>query len=182
MALLATTDTPSRIDSDLYVLGASFVKEAGIPEPAYSLAGMLYLSTSGYALLGVPNALVRGVYDSMDEAGVELPPSGSDGRLNAHITVMTPDEIKTLGGPDRLTERGKSFHYRIGGLVSVAPAGWPEMSKAFLLRIHSPELQELRRSYGLSSLPAEGKHDFHITVAVKRRGVLGRNETSKGAA
>jgi hypothetical protein len=49
-----------------------------------------------------------------------------------------------------------------------------------MLRVHSPELQELRRSYGLSSLPNDGKFDFHITVAIRRKNVLGRNTVSKG--
>ena len=107
--------------------------------------------------------------------------TGPDGYFNAHITVMRPEEIKQVGGADKISERGKQFHYTISRLYSVEPEGWPEMAKVWFLRVHSPELQQLRRSYGLSSLPKDGKHDFHVSVAVRRKGVLGRNETRKDA-
>lgn len=178
MSLLAVLNGVTPANHACYVLGEQLVKYAADPLPAYDLAGMLYMSSTGYGLLSVPNALVRGVFDAMNETGVQLPP-GPDGRFNAHITVFKPDEIKKLGGPNGLTERGKTFNYRLGGLVSVAPAGWPEVSKVWMLRVHSPELQELRRTYGFSSLPNNGEWDFHITVAVRRTGVLGRNDTSK---
>lgn len=183
MTWFSINDGPSRADQQVYDWGQELVKAAAdaSPEPAYDMSGMLYMAPSGYGLLSVPNALVRGVFSSLNDNGLELPP-GPGGRLNAHITVFKPDEIKTLGGPDGLTERGKHFNYRVGGLVSVAPAGWTEMSKVWMLRVHSPELQELRRSYGLSSLPSNGKFDFHITVAVRRKGVLGRNDASKTLA
>lgn len=171
------TDSPSAIQNILYHYGQGLAKEAGDTTPSYSLSGMLYVSKTGWGLVTVPNALVRGVFSALDETGIELPLH--DGQLEAHITVFSKEDIDALGGPDKITERGKRFHYRLGGLNTVDPEGWPEMSKAWLLRIHSPELQALRRSYGLSSLPKDGKHDFHVTVAVRRRGVLGRNEKSK---
>lgn len=153
---------------------------------SYNLSGMLYIkdgSHGTWGMLSVPNALVHGVFSAMDETGIELPPSGSDEKLNAHITVFRPDEIKMLGGADKMkNDRGKRFVYTVGRLVSFDPRGWPEMAKAWVLRVHSPELQSLRRSYGLSSLPNDGKFDFHITVAVRRKKVLGRNETSKATA
>jgi len=180
MGLIPLTDGPSRVMTRLYDLGRH-LKEAGDTEPSYALSGMLYAIPNGWVILSVPNALVRGVFDAMDEPGVELPPSGEDGKLNARISVFRPEEVEQLGGIDKITERGKRFAYSIGRLETVEPAGWPAMSRAWLLRVHSPELQNLRRSYGLSSLPNDGKFAFHITVAVRRRGVLGRNDTGKGS-
>lgn len=155
-------------------------KAASDAVPSYSLSGMLYQSlSSGYLLLSVPNTIVRGVFAALDESGAELPLR--DGKLEAHITVFRPEELAAIGGPTKVTERGKRFAYRLGGFVVIDdPAGWPEVSRVWCLRVHSPELQALRRSYGLSSLPNEGRHDFHLTVAVRRRGVLGRNERRKG--
>ena len=92
---------------------------------------------------------------------------------------MRPEELKQIGGADKVTERGKQFHYTLSRLYSVEPDGWSDMARVWFLRVHSPELQALRRSYGLSSLPNEGKHDFHVTVGVRRKGVLGRNATHK---
>ncbi len=187
MSLLSVSDLPPLLDRLAYQTGervGAFYKAAAdapaaAPEPAYNLAGTLYLSESGYVLLQVPNALVRGVFSAMHEPGAELPPSGPDDRLNAHVTVFRPEELERIGGGAKVTERGKQYRYSIGRLMSVEPEGWPEMAKVWYLKVHSPELQALRRSYGLSSLPNDGKYDFHITTAVRRKGVLGRNDSRK---
>jgi hypothetical protein len=161
-------------------------KIAGDMVSSYAMTGMFYLSEHNgkhYGLLSVPNALVRGVFSAMQEPGIELPPNNDGGNLDAHITVMRPADIDMAGGPEALkNDRGKRFSYSIGRLVSVPPAGWEGMSKAWMLRVHSPDLQKLRRSYGLSSLPNDGKYDFHVTVAVRRKRVLGNNDVSKAAA
>lgn len=177
MTLLAVEDGLRPIHRQFYDLGGILVKEGGDAVVAYAMSGMLYVGDKGFACLSVPNALVRGVFTAIDEPGIELPP-GTKG-LDAHITVMRPEEIAAFGGPEKLTERGKRFHYRLGGLVAAVPEGWPNMAKVWMLRVYSPELQALRKSYGLSPLPNDNRFDFHITVAVRKRGVLGRNETSK---
>lgn len=185
MSILTVRDGPPRVDVAAYHIGeriGGLYKEAAEAEPAYNLAGTLYLSPSGYILLQVPNALVRGVFSAMHEPGAELPPSGPDGRMNAHVTVMHPEDLEAIGGADKVTERGKQYRYSIGRLMEVEPEGWPEMAKAWYLKVHSPELQALRRSYGLSSLPKNGKYAFHVTCAVRRKGVLGRNDSRKGDA
>lgn len=169
-------------DNRYEALGRQLVKlAADAPEPVYAMAGKLYLSASGWLLLSVPNGLARSIYENLDEVGVELPP-GKDGQpFNAHISVMRPEEIKEIGGADVISERGHVFHYNIGRLAVVTPAGWPEMSKCWLIQVTSPELMQLRRSYGLSPLPQRNNESlpFHITVAVRRKGVLRSNEISK---
>jgi len=185
VTLISVTDVPSPAVRWFYELGYRLLTKqaADPPRPAYVLSGMLFHKqgeNGDWIMLGVPNALVRGVFAAMDEAGVELPPSGPGEQLEAHISVMRPEELARIGGPDRISERGKRFRYRLGGLVEVTPHGWPEMSKCWMLRVHSPDLQRLRRSYGLTSLPKDGQFDFHITVAVRRKSVLGRNESHKG--
>jgi len=183
MSILATHDGPPPWARAMFTLGQE--KAAAVADPpqvSYDLAGQLFLAANGWLLLSVPNAFVHGLYATIDERGVELPPGKDGGPMNAHISVMKPKEIELLGGADKISERGKQFHYTISRLYTVEPSGWPEMSKVWFVRVHSPELQELRRSYGLSSLPNDGKHDFHISVAVRRRGVLGRNDNRKGEA
>lgn len=179
MSILKATDRPPVWAAVFFDLGRQLLKQAADAQIAYNLAGRLYLSQSGYLLMNVPNALVRGVFSAMSEPGVELPPAGPDGNLNAHVTVMSPAEVQTAGGPDAITERGKQYTYTLGRIYAVEPEGWPEMAKVWYVKVHSPELQELRRSYGLSSLPSDGKHDFHVSVAVRRKRVLGRNDTAK---
>lgn len=179
--MLNVTDQLPFLHRLAYVLG----KQAAAAEPAYNLCGTLYVSTVNgkpWGLLSVPNALVRGVFDAMHEPGIELP-LNADGRLAGHITVFRPDELALLGGPQALAnDRGKPFRYTIGRLVSLEPAGWPDVKRVFCLRIHSPELQQLRRSYGLSGRPNNDQYDFHVSIAVIRRGVLERNDKHKETA
>ena len=158
----------------------TLLQKAGeAPETAQALMGTLYLSKSGWLLLSVPNALGRGAFDALGEQGVELPIQGSTGQYNAHITIMSPDDIEQIGGPDRITERGHQFHYTTGPIKTVKPAGWADVERVWFIDVHSPELERLRRSYGLSSLPNNDKHRFHITIGVRKKKVLGRNTVQK---
>ena len=157
-------------------------KTAADLQASYDSAGSLYLKTGtngSWLMLQVPNAVVNGVFATINEPGVELPLT-SKGSLEAHITVMSPEELETIGGAQKITERGKTFRYRIGGLYSVEPEGWKEVSRCWLLKVHSPALQKLRMSYGLTALPRGGHFDFHITVAIRKVNVLGRNSVAKG--
>lgn len=156
--------------------GSHIKSAAEAPRPSYSLSGTLFAAQSGWIMLNVPNALVRGFFAAMDEPGVELPTR--DDRLNAHISVMRPEDVKRIGGVEKVTERGKRFRYRPVDFVSVVPVGWDDVSRVWFLVVKSPELQELRRTYGLTPLPNDNKFEFHITVAVRRRKVLYANTVS----
>lgn len=155
-------------------------KQAGGTSRSYSMAGRLYASKSGWILLSVPNSLVRGAFDALDEQGLALPTKG-DGTLNAHISVMRPEEIEQIGGIDKIVERGHSFHYTLGEVRTVVPSGWKEMAKVWMIEAQSPELKKLRASYGLSPLPNENKFKFHITIAVRKKGVLAYQRFGKAA-
>ena len=152
------------------------------PETTHALAGKLYLSSSGWILLSVPNGLVRAVFDAIEEPGIELPPS-KGGQLNAHISVIRPEELEQIGGPDRITERGHTFRYNLGPVKTVVPFGWDAMARVWFIEVNSPELRQLRKSYGLTPLPKNNEFQFHITVAVRRKKVLHDNaDHSKAAA
>ncbi len=185
--MIDVTDKTPDWQVQVYMAGTKLAADSDTAAPAYNLAGMLYVSSQEgkpWGLLSVPNALVRGVFDAMQEPGIELPPGPTPAAaLNAHISVFNPDDIDMLGGAEKLrNDRGKTFRYTLGRLVEVAPNGWADIAKCWVLRVHSPELQALRRSYGLASLPGDGQLDFHVAVAVRRRGVLGRNEKAKDTA
>lgn len=147
------------------------LKLANSAMPVYDLAGRLYLSSSGWLLLSVPNAFLHGMFSAVDEAGVEKPGK------TAHISVMNADEVASIG-EEQITERGKAFHYQLGPVKVVAPKTWEGVSKVWYVTVYSPELKQLRASYGLSPLP-HGDWDFHITVAIRRSGVLRSGPASK---
>jgi hypothetical protein len=115
----------------------------------------------------------------LDAPGAELP-LHEDGRLTAHISVMSADEVTRVGGPQALLhDRGRRFNFSLGRLVEISDPGQPGMSKVWVIRVFSTELAKLRRSYGLSGLPNNGKYAFHITVGRRRRGVLAEGSTVK---
>jgi len=155
-------------------------KIAADTETVYNLGGKLfYAEDTDYLMLSVPNALVHGVFAAMVEPGVELPLFSTGKPLSAHITVMTPTDLAAIGGAGKVKERGQQFRYSLGRLKQVRPDGWPGVVRCFFVTVHSPELQALRRSYGLSALPRDGQGEFHITTGIIRRGVLGNNTTAK---
>lgn len=156
----------------------SLLRPKMVVSSAYVMTGRLYKSHTGYVLLSVPNALVRGIFDTLEGPGLELPPAMGGRDLNAHITVMRPEEIDA----EKVSERGHTFRYTLGGLREITPAGWRDFSKAWIIEVKSPELQNLRKSYGLSRLPKDNQHQFHITVAVRRKNVLRPNDVAKSAA
>lgn len=177
MSIFSAVPGPGYAVERMYALGAKLA--AAAPTPSYNLHGTLYLSSSGWLCLAVPAPLIRGLFAAMHEPGIELPRNEA-GAFEPHISVMSKAEVDMIG-PERISERGKSFAYSIGRLMEVEPAGWPDVSKAWFCAVFSPSLQALRRSYGLSSLPHDGEYAFHVTVAVRKRGVLGRNEKAKAA-
>lgn len=159
-------------------------KQASTNSP---LVGRLYVAKSGWLLLSVPNALVRGVYDAMNAPGAELPTAGAmnvpnvaEDVVNAHISVMTADEVRNIGH-NKINERGHMFGYSLGALKEITPKNIDGVSKVWAIQVSSPALSALRRSYGLSSLP-NGDHPFHITVALRRKKVLQASDVSKAAA
>ncbi len=172
--------TPNQVYEALggsLVVNSSLEKQAEDPQLEYNLVGTLYKSSSGWIMLSVPNALALGVFKAMSEPGISLPGDAAN-PFNAHISVIRPEELAQIGEPE-ISERGKPFRYTIGRFYSVVPAGWPNVEKVWFLKVHSPELQALRKSYGLTPFPKNNEYDFHITCAIRKRGVLGRSETSK---
>lgn len=145
------------------------------------LKGRLVKSHSGWVLLSIPNAILRGMFDALHAPGAELP-KNKRGQLNAHISVMRPEELEKIGNPD-ITELGRFFAFQLGQLQEVNPIGWEEMDRVWFVRASSPELVKLRRSYGLPDMPTRrGKQlHFHFTIAVRRKGVLRANDLAKQA-
>jgi len=146
---------------------------------AAKLSGRLILSDSGWLLLTVPNALVRGAFSALAVPGIELPPRKSGSALRAHISVMNAEEVAAI--PGKINELGKSYSYQLGQIREVKPIGWQGMERVWFIRVDSPQLKELRRSYGLSPIPMGGRTEkpFHITIAVRRKNVLRTGSMSK---
>ena len=138
---------------------------------------LVFSDRTRYLLLTVPNSIAIGAFQALNIPGIEIPTWEGDIKFNAHITVMRPDEIESIGGHVKLNERGKKFKYRIEG-IDVADSNSGKYSRYFYYKVVSPELAQLRRSYGLSGVPTV---PFHITFAARRRNVLRENTIRKAA-
>lgn len=170
--------TPMDLGHAAVLLWQSRQKQASDASISYGLKGKLQLSSSGWLLLVVPNDLGIGAFKALNAQGAEMPFSSSTGRYNAHISVMRPEEVEQIGA-ERINERGKEFGFTLGPVREVEPAGWAEMDRCWFIECRSPELEKLRKSYGLSALPKNGDYKFHITFAVRRRKVLRPGDTIK---
>lgn len=169
------------LNCDAYDVGQAhgwLQKSASDAETVPIMKGRLVISKSGWGLLEVPNALVRGIFDTLSEPGIELP--AWKGQFNAHISVFRGDEVEAIGGPEKINERGKLFTYQLGPIQTVQPKTWAGVSRVWFVKVTSPELQNLRKSYGLTP-KMNGTHDFHITIAVRKTSVLKPNAISKAA-
>lgn len=160
--------TPYDLGQAAVLLSRSAEKQAAATL-SYGLRGRLVFSPSGYVLLEVPNDLGNGAFKALAEPSVEQPISKSRGTYNAHVSVMRPDEVESIGGPDKIKQRGHTFAFTLGPVREINnPAGWSEVSKCWVIDIRSPELMQLRRSLGLG----EPKFPFHLTFAIRKKNAL----------
>lgn len=138
------------------------------------LVGRLVASKSNkgdghWLKLEIPKALMHGLYATLQEPGISMP----DG--DAHITVMKSDEVSKIG-VNKISETGKYFPFRLESVKHVRPSGWSGVSRVWFVVVKSPELKKLRTSYGLTPL-VNGDHEFHITIAIRKTGVLAPNSS-----
>lgn len=141
------------------------------PIPQTRMAGELQFSESGWMLLDVPNKLVEGVFATINEPGIVLPVSDehNGGKLNAHISVLHPDDVETAGGEEVVkVYEGHQFHYQVGPLKMVVPQS-DTWKKVWYLTAYSTELEDFREALGLSRRPRNNEFDFHITVAILKK-------------
>lgn len=173
MSVISTNDFPDTRLLRLYAIGYLKEKRAEV-----RLSGLLQATRGNYLIVAVPTGLVRGVFDALHLPGLSLPSAIDGESLRAGIVVMTPAELERVGGIAKINERGRVYPYSLGELQEVAAKDWPGVAACWHLRVRSPELGELRRTYGLPT-KVEGESDFSIVVACRKTGVLVANATSK---
>jgi len=128
--------------------------------------GKLKQTSDGFVFVDIPNSIFDGFIPLLSEA--ERPPKDEKHEdIGAHITVIKKKEISE--NDIDFQDSGKNIEYKVRGLEEVEdPDGWDEMKKVWFLKVDAPELEDIRKSYGL---PARIKnHDFHITIGVQKRG------------
>jgi len=130
------------------------------------MKGVLKETKDGFVYLNIPDKIIDAFLPLLDKA--KKPPyfSSSYSSIGAHISVIGDSERKE-NNIKNIKEIGKEFSFILKGLFSTKPKGWEEMKKIWFLSLESKELEDLRKSYGLSGLKKGNK--FHITVGVERK-------------
>jgi hypothetical protein len=132
------------------------------------MKGKLRQDDEGYVFIDIDDKVIHGMYPLIDDEDVEKPPYfGKDG-WGAHVSVISPDEIDE-DEPLDIKEIGDIINFKIKEVYSTNPEGWDEMDKVWFISIDAPELGKLRRKYKLPTTYKNKGHDFHITVAVRRK-------------
>jgi len=129
-----------------------------------ALKGILCQTTDGFVYVNVPNDIINGFYYSLGLDEVEQPPyrESKFNGIGAHISVM--NEKETEG--HEIPELGKTIKYWMKGVFEAEPEKG-RFKKIWAVEVHSPELEEIRKRYGLS--PKLWGHEFHITFGIQRK-------------
>lgn len=129
--------------------------------------GTLKRNQLNHVYLDIDNQFIHSLTPYLRSQGLVRPPyfnlfGSPDG---AHITVI-PTREYFFQSLTPLEEEGDLFGFEIEGLYSLAaPASWPEVEEVWFFKVHSPDLERLRRTYFLP--PRPGGHSFMIAIAVK---------------
>lgn len=123
--------------------------------------GILKRNKEGFVYLKVDDGYIDQLFPLLSNPSYERPPYFR--RFNspgAHISVFYVHETQQVG---KIKELGRRFAFKIKGLAAV-----PDRTREYIvLKVVSPELEQLRKKYGLA--PFLKGHDFHITIAKKKR-------------
>lgn len=128
------------------------------------LKGVLRQTKDGFVYVDISNDVIHGLFQLIDEEGIEKPPYMNDefNNVGAHISVIGKKELT-----DKVfTDSGKVITFKMGRFYSVEPEGWEEMERVWFIEVDSPDLENIREKYGLSK--KHNDHEYHITIAVKR--------------
>lgn len=142
-----------RKDRDLK--SALFEQALQYAEGHLSKNGILFQQPDGYAYIKVDDDYIHKLFPLLHTNTFEKPPyfrrADSPG---AHISVIYEDEHQ------KLHEVGTRFSFTLKDIVEVHPKAGLSF---IVLQVSSPELESLRKKYGLS--PLLKGHEFHITLA-----------------
>jgi hypothetical protein len=123
--------------------------------------GVLCQTKEGFLYVELPKEYV---FDLLPLLSVKAcpPPYFSKGKVGAHITVATVDEMRKVQKPVPLL--GQKIAFSIEEVKEVSLKRSEIGEKAYILEVESPAVADLRKEMGLSLKP--GGHELHITIGV----------------
>ncbi|MCH9621404.1 MAG: hypothetical protein S4CHLAM20_08240 [Chlamydiia bacterium] len=128
------------------------------------IAGTLKQDARGFIYLDIANEYITSIIPFFNDASIDMPPYFQGKFIHgAHISIATPDEEKKLYSPLPI---GEVFSFSITGCFRATPLFDIKNKFAWYLTVASEELEEIRKSMGLSALPND--ETYFITVAYKK--------------
>lgn len=110
--------------------------------------------------LVIPNEIRQNIFNALclSDKNFVLP------SYEAHVSVFSKDETVSL--PKLIDQEGKDFIFFIDDVRTCCPENWDEVDSLFMVKVISPELENLRKHFGFTP-KMYGEHDFHITIGIK---------------
>lgn len=151
------------------VFSCAYAGQFQVKQQPIALSKALYLKQtgtlkqrSGFLYLDVSNKFISDVLPLLQTRGKITPPSGfgKKGSKGAHISVIYKNELNFPMG--MLPELGKKITFYVVDIGTAQKNKNGVDQKIWMIRIVSPELEKLRKKYGLNPL-CHGE-DFHITL------------------
>lgn len=125
--------------------------------------GVLEEDHQGFVYLKVDDDYINKLYPLLKHRGYTKPDYfRRPNAPGAHVSVFYIDERYRTG---KIHEIGQTIPFTIKSLDIVPPTS----HQYIVLQIEAPELEALRKKYGLK--PLLKGHDFHITIAKKKHHV-----------
>lgn len=145
---------------DRPMLEKPFAEVASYAEQRLPKDGVLVQNADGYAYIKVDDAYIHDLFPKLHaDPGYQKPPYfRRKDAPGAHISVVYANERV------KLREVGKRYSFSLNDLVVVQGKN---KNSYIILQVDAPELEELRKSYGLK--PKLQGHEFHITIGKKSK-------------
>ena len=132
------------------------------------LTGKLKQTDDGFVYVKIDDNFIDGVFPLLPDDNIKKPPYFDKDGIGAHISAITAEEIEKKK-IDKIKELNEEIPFSFKEVHSTNPAGWDEMEKVWFVSVDIPKLVEIRKRYGLPETYENKGHDFHITVAVRKK-------------
>ena len=119
--------------------------------------------TPTFVFVDLDDAYIHSLTPFIEQDGFQEPPYFGDPYTEgAHISIMYSEEVKKYG-IKKIAECGEVIHFTPKTCEIVHHSTWKEMEEIYLIVVDAPELDKIRKKYGLPPL----NFPFHITIGVK---------------
>lgn len=127
------------------------------------MTGHLAISSNNLTYLNIQDEFIHQLFPLLNNPTILKPAYFGKNLTGAHITVIYPEENRTL----HKSELGKEHSFKLQG-VYAADLPWKTY---FVIMVKCPSLLQLRNNYSLPNQLNFKNHwiDFHITIGYKNK-------------